>query len=125
MAHSERLLSDMCLFVPSRIARMPRKHRRSTRILDWIVGRFVPFCAREKLMQRRKVAEKNWRPRRDLNPCYRRESNAFVRSSKHRRTRALTVPFLYRRDFLLELRKHPTRTVTMTRRACPSGYRSQ
>jgi hypothetical protein len=34
----------------------------------------VPFCACDNFDARVEVTEKIWRPRRDLNPCYRRES---------------------------------------------------
>jgi hypothetical protein len=33
----------------------------------------VPFCAYDKSALSPQVSEKIWRPRRDLNPCYRRE----------------------------------------------------
>jgi len=34
----------------------------------------VPFCAYENFGDCSQAPEKAWRPRRDLNPCYRRES---------------------------------------------------
>jgi hypothetical protein len=35
--------------------------------------RIVPFCAYENFGDCSQAPEKAWRPRRDLNPCYRRE----------------------------------------------------
>ena len=35
--------------------------------------RKVPFCIRESMENILETIDSNWRPRRDLNPCYRRE----------------------------------------------------
>jgi len=40
----------------------------------------VPFCACARSGRSPQALEKIWRPRRDLNPCYRRESRPRVRN---------------------------------------------
>ena len=45
----------------------------------------MPFCACEKLGARSYLIERIWRPRRDLNPCYRRERFPFERKRQGRR----------------------------------------
>ena len=35
----------------------------------------APICSEESVRKSTQAIEKIWRPRRDLNPCYRRESN--------------------------------------------------
>jgi len=64
----------MCLFVPVKTCSKYAKtvaigqHSSSESV------RVVPFCAYENFDDCPQVPERIWRPRRDLNPCYRRES---------------------------------------------------
>jgi hypothetical protein len=48
--------------------------RRERRVSAKSLSKVVPFCAYEKIGCWLQGYEKIWRPRRDLNPCYRRES---------------------------------------------------
>src|SRR5262249_46412795 len=41
------------------------------------------FCAYKRRVGGRQITEKVWRPRRDLNPCYRRESIVTNRTQRH------------------------------------------
>src|SRR5450432_1228869 len=66
-------LSTKSMVTDRRFVHLDPAARRRGKVLDDV------FCACEKSMRRcSHVAERIWRPRRDLNPCYRRESRALI-----------------------------------------------
>ena len=52
----------------------------------------MPFCAYENFGGCLQVPEKAWRPRRDLNPCYRRESKHIPKRCNYKAAVALQCP---------------------------------
>ena len=80
----------MCLFVPVKTCSKYAKtvaigqHSSSESV------RVVPCCAYENFDDCPQVPEKIWRPRRDLNPCYRRESGMAKRNSNELQERGRT-----------------------------------
>jgi len=84
-AQTERLNCHRCAVLP--------QGEDCQGCLSWsseVCWKFVPFCAYEFSVQRCKLLILNWRPRRDLNPCYRREGGMAKRNSnkqqEHERT---------------------------------------
>ena len=71
--------------MPVRTAAAPLKILAMVDLAVSGLGRGVPICAYEKMAESPQVSEKNWRPRRDLNPRYRRERALPVRNLLKRR----------------------------------------
>jgi hypothetical protein len=68
-AQTERLNCRRCAVIP--------QGGECQGCLSWsseVCWKFVPFCAYASSDELRKLLILSWRPRRDLNPCYRRES---------------------------------------------------
>src|SRR5882762_7729257 len=63
----------MCLFVPTRTAPDARKHSRLGKPGQKLATELCLFVPAPKVSAPPQAPEKIWRPRRDLNPCYRRE----------------------------------------------------